>query len=612
MGTLLGQCVDRNLPVNVTVAAGRTDGESYHLANGLKTYLEDRYHNVRVELEPTAGTLMNLTQLGGGQVHIATAQADVALSAWLVDQSTPQAPEEPAKHEFGVIATLYADMFQLLACDPAAGPDARPPQTAEELFAELTSLPGHTRVYLPHAQIDAESGGQQRSFDDLASIFGMQREVHYTFLDDRWLHIPCTEDERKNLIFRVRAQGNRGVAEALDNGWHLVDLPTATTLWTSNLAREPAVLPAGAYRAGRNQPPFVAAPMADLQTSEVPRLLIAVDECGWTVVPWLERFVNPRCTIPQWLMYDIAHALNTDGPGLARSTNDPSVKRLFLGVAEENDLRGHEQLGLPRHTGVAAFYDPRLSWTFWFNTSAEGFSFVLAVVTTFVPLLFYLFGLARQWREEAREGLMEEATVLMTRSAEEMRPARNPAEQAILHDADDVYVHLVNSLPPSLGLDDTTHRVIVSPDIEDEAHIAALTTAAEQAQSMLGEVAELTDACIRLVRLGKLYQRAEDTLRSRLISESSFRTFNGVYATAHDSVEGDIERLRRNIAAYYVRRLTKVLRDGGDVADQAEALFQSFEPVLSHELVFSRDSFRTFLDAYGLALATRGADAPSA
>ena len=589
LAVLTRQCVDRVRHVDLIVAAGRQDGESYRFAEALKTYLEAKY-NVDVELRPSDGTVENLALLRNGTAQLATAQADVALQETL--RESP--PANPAPKDFGVVAVLFTDVFQLLYCDPSVQDEEGPPMTAEQLFSELTTRSTPSFVYLP-SRDDEESGGQQRSFRDLARSYGLREGVHYTFHDDKWLQVACTPDERQNLVFRIRAEGNPGVHRAIHDGWRLVDLPGATMLWSGDIARQPSVIPLGAYRKLRNTPPWAPEPRADIRTVEVPRLLLAVDDCEpfvlWSPSSWVSW-----CKLPPRLAYNIAHDLNTDGPGLANAATDPMVKRLFLGIANQNVTDQTRALGVPVQSSIGPFYDPQLSWTFWFNTSAEGFSFLLALLTAVVPGFWGAYRLARAWREQAAATLMEEATRLMTRSKDPKGdPDWPPAVRALQDSLDSVLDVALGATPPvdaaPLPSDDGTR-------LDDEREI-------REEASWLGE------ASARLHGLREVYQRAEESLKERRISEASFRTFNEVYAAARDRIESEIETMQRNIAAAAVRRMNEVLGEGRDVRARSEALFEQFAPVLSHKLVFSRDSFRTFTDVYGLGLQREAPTTPS-
>jgi len=87
----------RNRKYDLTIAAGARSGESFALAQALKTVAERHYPNLRMRVRETGGTSENLEMLERKEAQLAAAQADV-----------------PAGPSTRLVALLYVDVFQLL------------------------------------------------------------------------------------------------------------------------------------------------------------------------------------------------------------------------------------------------------------------------------------------------------------------------------------------------------------------------------------------------------------------------------------------------------------------------------------------------------------------
>src|SRR5262249_33624000 len=89
--------VQRARTWKITIAAGNRSGESYVLAQALKSVAERRHPDLSIRVRETGGTAENLALLEKGEIDVATAQADV-----------------PAGRQARMVAYLYSDTFQLL------------------------------------------------------------------------------------------------------------------------------------------------------------------------------------------------------------------------------------------------------------------------------------------------------------------------------------------------------------------------------------------------------------------------------------------------------------------------------------------------------------------
>jgi chromosome segregation ATPase len=109
---------------------------------------------------------------------------------------------------------------------------------------------------------------------------------------------------------------------------------------------------------------------------------------------------------------------------------------------------------------------------------------------------------------------------------------------------------------------------------------------------------ELIDWVCKLDLLNTVFDRARTSLSQENISEESFRTFHEAYKTAREFIEDKIEDCQRAISSHYVQRMMHLLEDA--TADDLNQLRNEAASVLTQNKVFSRESFRTFVEAYGV------------
>jgi len=160
----------RNRKYELTIAAGARSGESYVLAQALKTVAERHYLNLRMTVRETGGTSENLALLERKEAQLAAAQADV-----------------PAGPSTRLVALLYADVFQLLVQkDSPVG-----------WFPVLVGK----RIALPR------QGGQYQSFLKVAEHFGLSAS-DFQFLDAD-ISTEAFVRSEADAIFRVRAASRR-------------------------------------------------------------------------------------------------------------------------------------------------------------------------------------------------------------------------------------------------------------------------------------------------------------------------------------------------------------------------------------------------------------------
>ena len=294
----------------ITIAAGGSGGESFLIAQALQAYIQRQFKNVSVSVVETKGTAANLALLETGQADFATAQADVALERWIRPSG-----EERAK-QGRLVSVLYLDQVQLLTCSSSGAAT-----NATRVFEAFMRRQGAARVYLPYEASGQPSGGQVETFLRIAAYFGLTDAKHYRLVNDHGSSPRvCDEREQGNVIFRVRAPGNRGIQDAIEKGWRLAALTNIGALRRSNQAVASGSIPEGTYRIRRDPQLSEPEPQKPLETLEVARVLLA----------------KRSDSIPSWLTHQVARALNEEGPVLARIEGNPKsskiLRQLFLRI----------------------------------------------------------------------------------------------------------------------------------------------------------------------------------------------------------------------------------------------------------------------------------------
>jgi len=278
----------------LTIAAGGRSGESFVLAQALKTVAERHHPELAIVVRETGGTAENLALLESGQADVATAQADV-----------------PAGKSARLIASLYADAFQLLV---RSGSPIR-------AFPDLAGK----RIALP------TKGGQFQSFLNVADHFGFDR-ASFEFLEDDESGAAFLEG-RADALFRVRAMGNPSIGKlARDGKVRLIPIEQAAAMRIRTPAFQPAVIPQGAYL---GNPPI---PVTDTPTVVVQRTLMARVDTPAEPIRWLTaNLIEDR--------EEIAHEI---------PDAYAEVRPLLASIRKPDDSSG---LGAGIHSGAIEYYD---------------------------------------------------------------------------------------------------------------------------------------------------------------------------------------------------------------------------------------------------------------
>lgn len=538
--------VDRYVrQVHVVVGAGGEDGESYAIARALEKVLEADHPNLGIEVWATEGTSANLAALESRAVELAVAQADVALDRW----TNPRTAATQDPNLGAVLAILYVDKAQLLVCPEAA---EGPVPSIREVVDRWKAPGPPVTVRLPYEN-EGPTGGQVVTFRRLAGHFGLEEGRHYTCIDDQDEAPPsCDGTRAREAIFRVRADGNTGVQAAVDRGWRLVDLVEVDAMRLANAALQPATLAEGTYHRPAEGAP-IPEPPRPVTTFAVRRLLLA----------------RADGSVPSWVVDRIVRTLDERGPLLARSAAgetafESEVQRLLLQLPSLNIPDTLRQIGVPLHPDAVVVYEPDRSWFAQLNANAEG----LALAITVIGFLFSggiavrrTFGFIRK---SYADDLMMRATRLMTQP---LRPLDAPPDAEVsLQEAREGF--------RAKALDE---RVQVHID-------------------------RLIDDLIRMTRLEAVFAEAGRSLAAEEISEESFRTFNEAFKAAREAIERAIEGERREISLAFVSQLLDgFIEDPAAWSEEAAlTVLRSAREILGHDLVFSRDSFRTFIEAFQL------------
>jgi TRAP transporter TAXI family solute receptor len=213
----------------ITLAAGPSTGESYHLAKALQKVAKRQKPHLSIVVLETRDSLQNMHLLAEGRVNFATAQADLS-------------PNGSAR----LICELYSDMFQLIANEDSG-------------IKAIDDLVGK-RIGLP----PKDSSGY-RDFMLLAAHYGLGKDqisiltgTDHT-LD--WLFLNGDID----ALFRVRAPGASSILKLIGAGnGQLVPIQQAAALRLRQPALQRAYIPEGSYQ-GRPAVPATNTPTVALR-----------------------------------------------------------------------------------------------------------------------------------------------------------------------------------------------------------------------------------------------------------------------------------------------------------------------------------------------------------
>jgi uncharacterized protein len=554
LSALLRDAIDQRLPHTLTIAAGGKTGESFLIGKAIELVVEQHYPNVDIIVQETDGTVANLEALDSGSAQLAMAQADLV--------STYARPRTGWRS----VAVLFEDTFQLLTCSPRASD-----------FAGFVTLlrddASQERVHVP------SRGGQRESFLRVAEHFGLAEGRHFVFVDEAVDPRMCQPGaDLADIVFRVRILGNQEVLRYLEGGWQLLDLGQADAMRLKNSALRPAQIPLGAYRgAAAGGEPIPSRP---LESIAVRRVLLA--DQG----------------VPDWLIHEITVVLNRQSQDLSyrlreyslRGTvDDPRYIESYVLPLLTNlpSLNGSSDtsLGLSQHPGAEQYYRPNETWFAWANQNADGLGLAVTALTLVGSAVLGANRWMRQRTKDKSDQYIKETAFLKrhspaVRTTRRLQIAQNPAEQA--------YIARLSQKRAGYSEALAIERAKLPPDA---------------GQLPADVIDDLIEGLSRLDRLNDIFSEASTALDREEISEESFRTFNEAYKSTRESIENRNEQNRRAVASFYLNQLMKLLdkrRGGWATLDDLDTIRDEATRVLVADIVFSRESFRTFLETYSV------------
>ncbi len=283
--------------VNLNICAGRKDGEGYHFAQAIKMVLQEHYSYKikRFDIIETAGSEANSDSISRKSADFALLQADV----------------EHFPDNGGIVAILYADLFQLVVRNNSG-------------IQHMRDLKGK-RIALPE-----KGSGQYSSFWALANYYGIQES------DIQAFHLSNQKIEQGMMLdsldatFAVRALGNHFVQGLLRSGKaKLIPIEDIDAFRIDRPSLASGVIPRGAYGGS----PYI--PGEATNTIAVPRLLVARDQTDKEAVRLLTQLLFERRN-------DLIKALGMEYQHLSGSITQPD---------------GRQGTFIPLHPGAQAFYD---------------------------------------------------------------------------------------------------------------------------------------------------------------------------------------------------------------------------------------------------------------
>ncbi|MGF1537498.1 MAG: TAXI family TRAP transporter solute-binding subunit [Elainellaceae cyanobacterium] len=540
--------VKRSLvPYRLELVAGKKTGESYILSRAIAQVLADET-NLRVDVCETDGTDDNIASLLG------------------------EAPTEPAK-------CLAIEDLRIL--DSTDGTLARVRQFLRTLTGQANQTFQTVQAELGTAQADRPSGadilpiaalypdqfqllikperfGRTLDFDPTTFQFrelagkvvgtpegGGQRESfkalarHYD-IEDSILDLDVDQNqqdfERVDAVFRVRFMGNTQIQALTDQGLRPVPIEQAEALRST---RYPS------YRS--SQIPqgvyrgYPAVPQVDISTIAVDRLLVARKD----LPNWVAEKLTATLVENHQAIKDAVVAIAAEREGTPAAFDPAPVTALV-----DRFMRPDDDADRPIHPGARRYYE-RTQPSF-VQKNAD----FLALLLTLTLLTSSWSWRLVAWRN--RRKVQQESQIL-----EAMKD-------------------------------------LASDYVEQAVAIMQLDTLTGDVKRDLGEL------FARLDRLNQVFRQVSHSLDQELISQEGFRAFSEAYKSVREVLERGIEDRQRKFLSFYVEQVMALLtrlRQGEDPArlsDELEDLFSTSANNLTRDNIFSRESFRTFTEAYGV------------
>ncbi len=591
----------------ITIAAGDKQGESYIISDAIAKTIE-KHSNIKITVLDTGGTKENLELLQQGKAQLATAQSDVVSE----EMDIYSGGNNSLKASPRTVVVLYNDLFQLVVRDPNI-------KQFIQLKGKIIALPG--------------KGGQYKSFHKIAQHYGIKAnnqnsEVEITGFKSKFYNDQQAEEDfkfkRADALFRVRAVGNKGIANLVQNyDGILVGIEQGDAMKIKHPAFETAIIPKGAYKGNP------AVPNVNLPTVAVPRLFVANQEVDAKVIREITQIIFEH---KQEIINNI-------------SLENSEVKSLVTTISKPNDTNSS---GIPPlHPGAISFYERNKP------SFVQEYADYLAFVLTIGLLLISWIRNLKSWMESGKKNEADEyielAIALMSNTDNELQQRLQKFDSKLdelkkLHQGD-FKVWIEQKLQPKLkqlqniGQDDIElkqqildlifERAAKALDVDNisqesfrtfnEAYKTA-REAIERQQQRAQQGNQYIDAAIQLMgitnsniddrqnQLDQVFNDAAIALLDKKISQEAFRTFNEAYKTTRETIERErqvsyqiIEQNQSQLLASYINETVQLLpstiQDKNFRKQKLDNIFQKVVfDLMTKQL--SQESFRTFMEAY--------------
>ncbi|AFY56817.1 TRAP transporter solute receptor, TAXI family [Rivularia sp. PCC 7116] len=355
---------------NLTLAAGRTDGESYILSKAIAEVVRDYYPNIKIDVKETAGGLENIRGLESGKFDLATVQADVR-----------------ANSSVSTVAALYKDVFQLVARENSG-------------ICHFFDIKDKKIAII-------ENSGELLSFQKVAKYYGLQANEDFNLIltKDNNEANKMFHEQQVDAVFRVRTIGNKEIFKLVKNSnGKLVKIEQAKAMKINNLTFESVKIPKGAYQSSNPAVP---------NTKNFPSVGV-------------ERLLLTNKNISNILINKITGILEEHHQEISEKIADRNeyIKPLVASITRPKNISGTDIP--PLHPGTLNFYQQKkpsflqeyadyieLIWTFIFFVASS--------------LWALLSWLQRIHKNEADE-YIDIAIVLMSNEKKELNQKLNELE----------------------------------------------------------------------------------------------------------------------------------------------------------------------------------------
>ncbi|KST62937.1 TAXI family TRAP transporter solute-binding subunit [Mastigocoleus testarum] len=340
--------------------------------------------------------------------------------------------------------------------------------------------------------------------------------------------------EKADAVFRVRVLGNEQIRKLIATGWRLVPIGQVNAIQQT---KYPAYSPSTIPEGVYRGSP--AAPEVDLETIAVQRTLLSRrDVPDWVV----EKIVTILSEYRQEIKKEI-QAIAQERYG-SPQIFDPETIYPLVNRFERPEDNSNVQI----HKGALIYYD-RNDPSF-IQENADFLGLLLTIVLLVGSWLLRI----KVWRDRRIECEANEK---------------------------------------------------VDRYIENVVQLMKLNAKNQAIYSTVVEITRsLEDLFGRQEKLNQEFQRASHSLDIEEISQSGFRVFSEAYKSARETIEQAVEERQRKVVSSYVNQLKELLNrlDSGEKPDllliELDQIRNEAADTLLQERIFSRQSFRTFVDAY--------------